>query len=73
MLIDSAGELPTDGEQLAKEVGETIVSREKSPKVLDSQIAVIGLFIPVTVRCYLHIQVKLLLPFGQKRTQIIHV
>ena len=29
MLIDSAGELPTDGEQLAKEVGETIVSREK--------------------------------------------
>ena len=34
MLIDSAGELPTDGEQLAKEVGETIVSREKISKGL---------------------------------------
>ena len=32
MLIDSAGELPTDGEQLAREVGETIVGREKLPK-----------------------------------------
>ena len=29
MLIDSAGELPTDAEQLAKQVGETIVGREK--------------------------------------------
>ena len=29
MLIDSAGDLPTDGETLAKEVGETIASREK--------------------------------------------
>ena len=34
MLIDSAGELPTDGEQLAKEVGETIVGREKIAKGL---------------------------------------
>ena len=34
MLIDSAGELPTDGEQLAKEVGETIVGREKVAKGL---------------------------------------
>lgn len=34
MLIDSAGELPTDGEQLAKEVGETIISREKISKGL---------------------------------------
>ena len=34
MLIDSAGELPTDGEQLAKQVGETIVSREKISKGL---------------------------------------
>ena len=29
MLIDSAGDLPTDGETLAKEVGETIAGREK--------------------------------------------
>ena len=29
MLIDSAGELPTKPEQLAKEVGETIIGREK--------------------------------------------
>ena len=29
MLIDSAGELPIDGEELAKQVGETIVGREK--------------------------------------------
>ena len=29
MLIDSAGDLPTDGEILAKEVGETIAGREK--------------------------------------------
>jgi len=29
MLIDSAGDLPTDAEQLAKEVGETIIGREK--------------------------------------------
>ena len=34
MLIDSAGELPTDGEQLAREVGETIVGREKIAKGL---------------------------------------
>ena len=29
MLIDSAGDLPTDGETLAREVGETIAGREK--------------------------------------------
>ncbi len=34
MLIDSAGDLPTDGETLAKEVGETIAGREKLAKGL---------------------------------------
>ena len=34
MLIDSAGDLPIDGDELAKQVGETIVGREKLAKGL---------------------------------------
>lgn len=34
MLIDAAGELPMEGDELAKQVGETIVGREKIAKGL---------------------------------------
>ena len=34
MLIDAAGDLPMDGDELAKQVGETIVGREKIAKGL---------------------------------------